>query len=191
MPRTLERVEREGQQHRHRREQVAHRALRDQVRRQREGEPAGERPFAIQIELAQPQERQPARAHEGEEDEGIPRSHRPEQRVQRPEDDPERPAREVRSGLRLRLEAVRVEPRRRAALELMAGEPELPDRLQVVARRHLASRRQALRQKAVVRVPQRREGGGDAGPEVEGQDKGYKARAAAKMASRSGTSVSS
>jgi hypothetical protein len=170
---------------------VTHRPLRDHVGRQRERQPARERPFAIEIELSQPQERQAAGRGEGQEDEDVPRSHRAEQRVQRPEEDPEGPTREVRSRLDLRLEAVGVEPRRRATFELMAGEPELPDRLQVVAGRHLAACRQALSQEAVIRVPERRPGRDDACPEVDGQDEGYKACAAARMASRSGTSVSS
>jgi hypothetical protein len=73
----------------------------------------------------------------------------------------------------------------------MAGEPELPDGLQVIARRDLAAGGQALGKEALVCVPQRREGRKEPRPEVDGEDERYSARAAATMASRSGTSASS
>jgi hypothetical protein len=74
----------------------------------------------------------------------------------------------------------------------VTGEPELPHGLEVVARGGgaLASW-QALGEEAVVRATQRRPGRDDSGPEVGRDDEAYKARAAATMASRSGTSASS
>ncbi len=189
--RALERVQRERQQHRHRRQQMAHGALRDEVRRQREREAAGERPRTVETELAQPEERQSAGAREGQQHEGVPGEHRAEQGVQRPEDEPERPGGEVRARIDLRLEAVRVEPGRRALLQLVPGQPELPDRLEMVARRRLAAGGQPLREEAVIRAPRGGPGGDQPSPDVGGEDEGYKACAAATMASRSGTSASS
>ena len=107
----LDAVEREREQHRDRAEQVPGR-LRDAVGREREREPADERGAERQAERAQPERREAAGADVGQQDEEVPARDRPEQRLQRPVDGRERPAGEVDARLDLRLEAVRVEPRR-------------------------------------------------------------------------------
>ena len=114
-PPPLDAVEREREQHRDRPEQVAGR-LRDAVGREREREPADER----RAEAADPSARsqsaaKPAGADVGQQHEDVPAGDRPEERLQRPEDGREGPAGEVHARLHLRLEAVRVEPRRCAA----------------------------------------------------------------------------
>ena len=58
--------------------------------------------------------------------------------------------------LELRLEAVGVDPWRLAAGELVAGEPEAVDRLQVVARRDASLGHDAVAQEALVGVAERR-----------------------------------
>jgi len=190
--RALERIEREREQHRHRREQMAHRALGYDVGREREREPARERPRHAEAQFAQPEEGRGAGAEEAEEDEGVPPGHCSEQRVERPEDEPERPPGEVRPRVDLGLEAVRVEPGRLAALQLVTGEPELPDRLEMVAGGGSAGARgQPLGEEGVVRGPERGPGADHAGAEVRRDDEDYKSRAAATMASKSGTSASS
>jgi len=191
-PRALERVEGEREQRRDRREQVAHRALRHEVGREGEREPARQRSRHAQAELPQPEEGRGAGAEKAEEDEGVPARYRSEERVERPEDKRERPPGEVRTRVDLGLEAVRVEPGRLAALQLMTRKPELPDGLQVVARGGSAgARRQPLGEESLVRAPERRPRRKQPGAEVGRGDEGYNSRAAATMASRSGTSASS
>ncbi len=126
-------------------------------------EPPGERSAHPEAERAQPEEGRAAGAQVAEEDEQVPGGDGAEQSFERPEDDRERPAREVRARLGLGLEAVGVEPRLGGASELMAGEPELPDRLQVVSRgRRSRSSRQALGEEVGACLAQRGPGRDDA-----------------------------
>ena len=135
--------------------------------------------------------REGARADERQEHERVPGEHGPEQGEKRPEDDPERPAGEVGPRLDLGLEAVRVEPWRCATFDLVARQPQLPERLQVIARRRLPAGGQALGEEAVVGLAQRRPGRGDPGKQVDAEDERYNACAAPTIGSRSGTSASS
>ena len=115
----------------------------------------------------------------------------PEERVQRPEDEPRTASR--RSSIRvgdLGLEAVRVEPRR--ARRARAGARRARG-CSVVCRwspgvtRPVARRRRSAR-KLVVRVAKRGRGRERAGGEVERDGERYNARAAASSSSKSGTS---
>ncbi len=80
----------------------------------------------------------PPAPDEAEEHEQVPGRDRPECPLQRPVDEPERPAGEIPARLDLRLEAVRITPRRPPVLELVPDEPELVADLEVVARRRFA-----------------------------------------------------
>lgn len=166
--------------------------LRDAIGREREGEAADGRRADAEAQRAQPEKREPAGAQVPEQEEGVPRADGPEEGVQRPERESERPAGEVQARLGLRPEAVGVAPRNLAAAELVAREPELPDRLQMVTgRRGTRKAAKPLGQEVVVGVLQRGPGRNGARAEVEGYDEGDKARAAAISSSRSGTSESS
>jgi hypothetical protein len=123
--------------------------LGDAVGREREGEPADERRAERQPERAQPQRGEAAGAHEREEDECVPAGDGAEKRLQRPVDEREGPRGEVRPRLQLGLEAVRIDPGRLAARELMAGKPQVVRRLQVVSRRHAPLTWDAVAEKAV------------------------------------------
>ena len=146
---TLDPVQRERQQHRDGSEEVPRR-LRDAVRRECEREPADERSREREAERTQPERGEAACSDVGQEHEDVPAGDRPEQRLERAEDRRERPAGEVGPPLELGLEAVGVDPRRLAAGELVAGEPEAVDRLQVVARRDASLGRDAVAQEAIV-----------------------------------------
>src|SRR5918992_2613028 len=109
-----------------------------------------------------------------------------------PERKPEGPAGEIRAPFDLGLKAVRVAERVGAASELVTRQPELPERLQVVAGGGGARRAmQPLRQKPVVRLLQRGPRGDGAGAEVQRDYEPDKPRAAEMSSSRYGTSTSS
>ena len=74
-------------------------------------------------------------------------------------------------------------------LELVADEPEPVVRLEVVAGGRLAGPGVAAGEEVRAGVLQRRPGRDDAGAEVERDDEGYKAGAAASSTSKSGTSA--
>ena len=112
---SLERPEREREQHRDRPEQVSAGGLDRTVRSEREREPADERSAEREPQRTQPGGGRRTRTEVGQERERVPRADGPEERVQRPEDDRERPAGVVRPLRRLGLEAVGVEPRRMPA----------------------------------------------------------------------------
>ena len=136
--RSLERPERERQQHRDQPAQMAG-ALRHPVRRERERQPADERRARRQQDLSQPEVREASGREVRQQHQQVPREDRPEGGVERPERKPERPAAEVDPRARFRLERVRVAPRRAPVVELVADEPEVVDGLQVVAARRLAA----------------------------------------------------
>lgn len=171
---------------------MARTRLHGPVRGEREREPADERGPGAQAERPKPEEGEAACAEVPEQHEQVPRDDGPEQRLQGAEDGGERPTGEVDARVRLRLEAVGVEPRLRAAPELVAGQPELPRDLQVVARggcpRPTA---EPLGEEVRSRVLQRRPGRDEACSEEERYDDCDKARAAASSSSTSGTSPSS
>ena len=75
-----------------------------------------------------------------------------------------------------------------AAVELVADEPEVVERLEVVAGCGLAVPGRAAGDELRARVPDGRPRRGDAGSEVERAGERYKARAAASSSSTSGTS---
>ena len=162
--------------------------MRLEVGREAEGEAPGERALAAQPQLSQPERREPARADEAEEHEQVPGRDRPERPLQRPVDEPERPAGEIPARLDLRLEAVRITPRRPPVLELVPDEPELVADLEVVARRRLAVPRAALGHEGRVQVPGTGPCRKETCPEVERAGERYNARAAASSSSKSGTS---
>ena len=89
----------------------------------------------------------------------------PEQEVQRPEDESERPPGEVDPLRGLRLEAVRVEPRGPRVHELVSGQPEAVRRLQVVAGRDDAGPWLAVREELVAVLEERGGEGERAGRE--------------------------
>ena len=164
-PPPLDREERERQQNRDRPEQVPGR-LGDAVGREREREPADERRPGREAERPQPERREAARPDVGQEHEEVPARHGAEDRLEGPEHDRERPAGEVDARLELGLEAVRVEPRRLAAGELVAGKPEVVRRLEMVAGCDAALPRDAVAEEAV-RLEDGGRGREQAGPEVE------------------------
>jgi hypothetical protein len=123
--------------------------LRDPVGREREGEPAHDGGADRQPEGAQPERRESARTDVGQQEEGVPARDRPEQRLQRPEHEAERPAGEVDARLELRLEAVGIEPRRLPASQLVTRQPERIDGLQVVSRRHPSLAGHAVAEEAI------------------------------------------
>lgn len=76
--------------------------------------------------------------------------------------------------------------------QLETGQPQLPERLEMVAGRGDAwQTRQPFREEIVLRVPQRRPGRDNARAEVDGDYEDCKARAAEMSSSKSGTSASS
>ncbi len=138
-------------------------ALVRSVRREREYEPADERGSARQPELPQPRARDRSRGDVEEQHERVPRDDGAEQRVKRPERNPERPSLQVQDGLRFWPERIRVTPWSGTALELVPDEPPVVERLEVVAGRGLAVSRRAAGEEAgargVDRGPRRRDGG--------------------------------
>ena len=166
--------------------------LRRPVRSEREDETAGERSSGAETERAQPEKHEPSRPEVAEEHERVPGDDRPERRVERAEDDAERPAGEVDALLGLGLEAVRVAPGVLAALNLVAGEPQLPDGLEMVSwGRGAGSALQPLGKEVRAGVAQRRPCRDDAGREEDDYDESDNARAAESSSSTSGTSPSS
>ena len=73
--------------------------------------------------------------------------------------------------------------------KLVADEPEVVLRLQVVAGGGLARHRRRVREEVRAGVLQRGPGRDDPGTEVERADESYKARAAESSSSKSGTSA--
>jgi hypothetical protein len=124
-----------------------------------------------------------------EELEDIPAADETEHRAERPVDDPVRPAGEIQLSLRLRAKAVRVTPGSTAVLELVAYEPVVVQRLQVVARRRFSVGRRAAREEVRPGVLERRPRRGCACREVQGGAERYKACAARTSSSKSGTSA--
>ena len=72
-------------------------------------------------------------------------------------------------------------------VELVPDEPEVVERLEVVAGRGLAVAGRAARDELRVRVPDGGPGRGDAGSEVEGAGERYVGCVAASSSSKSGT----
>ena len=151
--------EREGQEHRDPAEQVAGAGLHRAVGRERERQPTDERSADPEAERAQPQKGKGARPEVSEQEKRVPAADGAEAGVKRPEDRAERPACEVDARLCLRPEAVGVAPRNVALTQLVSGEPELPDGLQVIAGSGGPGKAaKALRHEVVVGVLQRRPG---------------------------------
>ena len=103
----------------------------------------------------------------GQEDEEIPADDGAEQGLERAEDGGERPAGEIDTWLDLGLEAVWVEPRRLAARQLVARQPEVVGGLQMVARRDAPLARSAVAEE-VICLEDGRRGGEQPRAEVEG-----------------------
>ncbi len=122
------------------------------VRSEREHEPAHQRSPEWQPKRTEPERGRGSSADVGEQRERVPRADRSEQRVQRPEEESERPAREVRAFVRLGLEAVRVDPRGAGVRQLVSWEPEVVRRLEVVPRRDDARARLPVGEQLVVRM---------------------------------------
>ena len=120
-------------------------ALHEPVGRDREGQPADGGRLGGQAQAAEPGCGREAAAHAGQEQEQVPREHRAEGSLERPEGERERPSRRVQLRLGDGLEAVGVAPRRRAVLELVARKPQPVDRLKVIACRRLPEARSRLR----------------------------------------------
>ncbi len=126
------------------------------VGRQREDEAARERRPAPEAESPQPPAGEPAGRHEREQHDEVVRPNVPEEHAERPEGEAEEPPLQVRRRARLGAERIRVGPRRRPAVELVAREPERPAELQVVSRRGLAAARSRPGEVAAVDVAHRR-----------------------------------
>jgi hypothetical protein len=154
-PALLEREQRERQEERDRPEQVPG-ALRDAVRREREGKAADERRAARQPERAQPRAGGAARSDVGKQREEVPREHGAEECEEGPVREAEDEPLEVHAWRQLGPEAVRVVPERVRMLELVTEQPQVPPRLQVVSRRRLAHRRCPLGEEARPQVLDRR-----------------------------------
>src|SRR4051794_22068785 len=167
------------------------RALRDGVGFEREDEPAECRRSRGQRELPEPEVGETACGQVGQQQEQVPSAHVAEERIERPEDEPERPAAEVPARRALWPEGVRVAPRRAAVVELVPDEPEVVLGLQVVARRRLAGHGGPAREEARPRVRELRRHRQQPGAEVERDEERYKARAAESSSSKSGTSAAS
>src|SRR6185369_12054299 len=90
----LKRPERERQQRRDRPAEMPG-ALRDAVGLEREDEAAERGRRGWERQLAQPEVGEPARGQVGQQQEQVPRAHVAEERVERPEDEAERPTAEV------------------------------------------------------------------------------------------------
>jgi len=188
LSRPLEGPEREGEKHRDRPEQMAH-ALLHPIRRDRERQASGECGAARQAQLAQPGAGGEARQAVAEELQRVPAADRAEHRSEWPEDDPERPAGEVRLRLCLRAERIGIAPGRASMLELVADEPIVVERLQMVSGRSLAVCRSTTREKVGSGVQDRRPGRRHTGGEVQRGPERYKACAARSSSSKSGTSA--
>ena len=141
--------------------------LGDAIRRERESEPADERRGEREPERSQPERGEPSRTDVGQEDEEIPADDGAEQGLERAEDGGERPAGEIDTWLDLGLEAVRVEPRRLAARQLVARQPEVVGGLQMVARCDPPLARSAVAEEMICLEDGRR-GGEQPRAEVEG-----------------------
>ncbi|MGH3092303.1 MAG: hypothetical protein ACRDOG_08250 [Gaiellaceae bacterium] len=107
-------------------------ALREPVGGDREREPADEGARGHDAERTEPPVREQPGGHDRPQQEHVPGDHGPEERLERPEGQSEGPGPEYRLRLDERLEAVRVDPGRLSPLELVPGEPEAVDGLEVV-----------------------------------------------------------
>src|SRR6476659_1480904 len=164
-------------------------ALLHPVRRDRERQATRQRRPPRQIELPQPRACREAREHVEEDLQDVPAADEAEDGAERPEEDPVRPTGEVRLWLRLRTEGVRVPPRCAAVFELVADEPVVIQRLQMVARRGFAVSGRSAREEVRAGVEDGRPRRGYAGREVERSAERYKACAARRSSSKSGTSA--
>jgi len=187
-PRPLERPERKREEDGDRPEHVAD-ALLHPVRRDSECQTTCQRRPPRQIELSQPRARREACEHIEEELQDVPAADEAEHGAERPEEDPVRPAGEVRLRLRLRTEGVRVPPGRATVFELVADEPVVVQRLQMVARRGFAVSGRSAREEVRAGVEDGRPRRGCPGREVERSAERYKACAARRSSSKSGTSA--
>ena len=103
-------------------------------------------------ERAQPPAREAACGEEGQQQHEVVGPGGPEGALERPERRSQQPALEVRALRRLGLERVRVAPRRPPVLELVPGQPVVPDELEIVAGRLLAVARCGAGQVVAVHV---------------------------------------
>ncbi len=147
----LEAEQGERQQEGHHPEQVPRR-LHDAVRGEGEGQATEQRGAALQAERAQPPAGRPAGDDVRDQHHGVPRHDGAEQPVDRPVRQPVEPALQVEHGVALRLERVRVAPRRGQPAELVADEPHGVAELEVVAGRGLAVARVGPREVGAVGV---------------------------------------
>ena len=125
--------------------QQVHAALGQPVGSDGEDEAADRRRAGRQRQHPQPAVGEQPCGDDRRKQEQVPRDHGAEGSVERPEREPERPAREHDLRLDERLEAVRVEPGRGATLELVADEPEAVGRLKVVSAAASRARRRRPR----------------------------------------------
>ena len=107
--------------------------LADPVRHQGEDDAADERSRPRQLQRTEPPARETAGEHERDQDDQVVRPHVAEDGPERPVRHTEEPTLQVRRGLRLGAERVRVREGRRSARELVADEPEGPAELEMVA----------------------------------------------------------
>src|SRR3989442_158728 len=119
----------------------------------------------------------------------VPAAIEPKHGGRGPEEDREGQAGDVRRLLPLRGEGVRVPPRGAAVLELVADEPVVVQRLQVVAGGSFAVCGRAAREEVRASVQGRRPGRGRGGREIQSRAERYKACAARRSSSKSGTSA--
>jgi hypothetical protein len=164
-------------------------ALLDPVRGDRERQPSRERGGTREIELAKPGARcQPG--EDVEEDlEDVPARDEAERGSKRPEEDPVRPAREVRLRLRLGPECVGITLWSASVLELMPHEPVVVEGLQVIAGRCLAVGGRTAGEELRACIADGRPGRRHACREVKRGAERYIACAARTSSSKSGTSA--
>ena len=143
------------------------RALRDAVRPEREREPADERRRGGQPELPQPYEANAPAATRSSSRNKFHASTVPEQRVERPVRQPERPAAEVPARGLSGWKVYGSSHGASTVLQLVSDEPEVVLGLEVVARAPPAGNRGTAREEARVRVLERRPGRDERGAEVE------------------------
>src|SRR6476659_7373811 len=166
-------------------------ALLDAVRRDREHEPADERWPSRKPQLPDPSAGRKPSQHVEDQRQQVPPDDHPGHGRNRPEEEPVRPAGVV--GLRPGLgpERVRVAPRRTAVLELVADEPVVVQRLEVVPGRGLAVPRRSAREEVRARVHDGGPRRADPRYEVEEERERYEARTARSSSAKSGSSPGS
>ena len=164
-------------------------ALLDPVRRDCKRQPTDQGRSTREAELPQPCTRGETCEPVEEDLQDVPTHDEAEHCAERPEEDTVWPTGEVRLRLRLGAERVWVAPGRASMLDLVADEPVVVQRLQMVAGRRFAVGRRSAGEEVRAGMDDRRPRRGRAGRKVERSRERYKACAARSSSSKSGTSA--